>query len=146
VPILRLIGTIISFSIGAAGGIFAPALSAGASIGSAISGLLHLSPSETNLVILCGMTGFLTGITRSPFTSSILVLEMTNSHDIIFYIMLTALSANLISGFITRHSFYDELKVNYISEIHHSEVQEAEAIKIKKDETGEENGSKQIIE
>ena len=146
VPILRLIGTIISFSIGAAGGIFAPALSAGASIGSAISGLLHLSPSETNLVILCGMTGFLTGITRSPFTSSILVLEMTNSHDIIFYIMLTALSANLISGFITRHSFYDELKVNYISEIHHSEVQEAEAITIKKAETDEENESKQIKE
>ena len=71
---------------------------------------------------------------------------MTNSHNIIFYIMLTALSANLISGFITRHSFYDELKVKYISEIHHSEVQEAEAVKIKKAETDEVNGGKQITE
>ena len=145
-PILRFVGPIISFSTGAAGGIFAPALSAGASIGAAFSGWLHLSPSETNLVILCGMTGFLTGITRSPFTCSILVLEMTNSHNIIFYIMLTALSANLISGFITRHSFYDQLKVKYISEIHHSEVQEAEAKKIEKAKRDNENDEGQITE
>lgn len=123
-PILRIVGPIVSFSTGAAGGIFAPSLSAGASIGSVVSEWFNLSGPATNLVILCGMAGFLTGITRSPFTSSILVLEMTNSHNIIFYIMLTALSASLISGFVSRHSFYDQLKVKYISEIHKSEKQE----------------------
>ncbi len=123
-PILRIVGPIISFSTGAAGGIFAPSLSAGASIGAVTAQLFHLSGPATNLVILCGMAGFLTGITRSPFTCSILVLEMTNSHNIIFYIMLTALTANLISNLITRHSFYDQLKVKYISEIHKSEGQE----------------------
>lgn len=124
VPILRIIGTIISFSVGAAGGIFAPALSAGASIGATISGWLHLSTSETNLIILCGMTGFLTGITRSPFTSSILVIEMTNDHSIIFYLMLTALLANLVANLISRHSFYEHLKEQYIHDIHRSEIQE----------------------
>ncbi|MGB4843501.1 MAG: chloride channel protein [Ferruginibacter sp.] len=123
-PILRIVGPIISFSTGAAGGIFAPSLSAGASIGAVAANLFQLSGPATNLIILCGMAGFLTGITRSPFTCSILVLEMTNSHNIIFYIMLTALSANLISNLISRHSFYDQLKVKYISEIHKSERQE----------------------
>ncbi len=123
VPLLRIIGPIISFSTGVSGGIFAPSLSAGASIGAVISGWLHLSDTATNLIILCGMTGFFTGITRSPFTSSILVIEMTNSHTIIFYIMLTALFANSIANLISKHSFYDHLKIQYISEVHYTEIQ-----------------------
>lgn len=124
VPILRIVGPIISFSVGASGGIFAPSLSAGASIGAVISGWFDLSSTETNLMILCGMVGFLTGITRSPFTSSILVIEMTNSHNIIFHLMLTALLANLVAALVNKHSFYDSLKDQYIHEIHIIEVQE----------------------
>lgn len=126
-PLLRVVGSIVSFSTGAAGGIFAPSLSAGASIGAVIAESFHLSNTETNLIILCGMTGFLTSITRSPFTSSILVLEMTNSHNVIFYIMLTALLANLTATIISRHSFYDHLKDRYISEIHKTEKQQTGA-------------------
>lgn len=129
VPILRFIGPIISFSTGAAGGIFAPSLSAGASIGAVFAGLLELTPTETNLIILCGMTGFLTGITRSPFTSSILVIEMTNSHSIIFYLMLTALLANLVSNLVSKHSFYDHLKDQYIHEVYQSEFPVASSAK-----------------
>lgn len=125
-PILRMLGSIISFSTGAAGGIFSPSLSAGASIGAVVSEWFHLSANETNLIILCSMTGFLTSITRSPFTSSILVLEMTNSHNIIFYIMLTALFSNLIATLVSRHSFYDYLKDQFIDEIHKSETQVSE--------------------
>ncbi len=124
VPLLRIIGPVVSFSAGAAGGVFAPALSAGASVGAVFAGWLHLSVIDTNLLILCGMTGFLTAVTRSPFTSSILVLEMTNSHNVIFYIMLAALAANLISTLVSRHSFYDQLKDGYINEIHKTEEQE----------------------
>lgn len=116
-PVLRIVGPIVSFSTGAAGGIFAPSLSAGASIGAVVAQFLQLPGAATNLVILCGMAGFLTGITRSPFTCSILVLEMTNTHNIIFYIMLTALTASLFSKIISRHSFYDQLKVKYLDEI-----------------------------
>jgi H+/Cl- antiporter ClcA len=122
-PILRIFGPIASFSIGASGGIFAPSLSAGASIGAAFSGWFNLSATESNLIVLCGMTGFLTSMTRSPFTSSILVLEMTNSHSVIFYIMLTALLSNLIASLVSRHSFYDHLKDQYVKEIHKIETQ-----------------------
>jgi H+/Cl- antiporter ClcA len=106
------------------GGIFAPSLSAGASIGSVFASWFHLSANETNLVILCGMTGCLTSITRSPFTSSILILEMTNSHNVIFYIMLVALISNIIAALVSKHSFYDQLKDRYIHEIHQQEVQQ----------------------
>lgn len=120
-PILRTVGPIISFSTGASGGIFAPSLSAGASIGALFSSWFHLTGTETNLLILCGMTGLLTSITRSPFTSSILVLEMTNSHNVIFFIMLTALFSNLMATLVSKRPFYDHLKDQYIQEIHKNE-------------------------
>lgn len=117
VPVVRFVGTALSFTNGASGGIFAPSLALGASIGSVFSGWFHLTASNSNLMILCGMVGFLTGITRSPFTSAILVLEMTNSSGIIFYLMMAGLMANMISRVVDKHSFYHHLKLQCIKEI-----------------------------
>jgi H+/Cl- antiporter ClcA len=65
VPVLRMLGPALSFTSGGAGGIFRSCFNAGASIGSVISGFIHLSPNETNVVVLAGMVAFLTGITRA---------------------------------------------------------------------------------
>jgi H+/Cl- antiporter ClcA len=116
-PLIRITGSIFSFSTGAAGGIFAPALSSGACIGSVLSGWMHLTDSNTNLLILSGMVGFLTGITRTPFTSSIIVLEMTDRHNLIFYLMLAGMFAGMVSLLIDKHSLYDHLKVRYLKQI-----------------------------
>lgn len=127
-PILRIIGPLISFTTGAAGGIFAPALAAGASIGSLVSGWFQLSETNTNLLILAGMVGFLTGVTRSPFTSAILVLEMTNRHSVIFHLILAGMISSVVSILIDKHSLYDHLKVQYIRDL---ELEEEE---LKKEE------------
>jgi H+/Cl- antiporter ClcA len=116
-PLLRIVGPIFSFTTGASGGVFAPALSAGASVGATISGWMHLSAANTNLMILSGMVGFLTGVTRTPFTSAILVLEMTDRHNVIFHLMLAGMTASLVAMVIDRHSFYDHLKYQYLREI-----------------------------
>lgn len=117
IPILRMIGPALSFTSGGAGGIFAPALSAGASIGSVISGMIHLTPNETNVVILGGMVAFLTGITRAPFTSAIIVLEMTDRHSLIFHLMLAGMVSSIVSILVSRHSLYDVIKANFLTEI-----------------------------
>lgn len=116
-PVFRTIGPLMSFTSGGAGGVFAPALSAGASIGSFMAGVLHLTPSNTNLIILCGMAGFLTGVTRTPFTSAILVLEMTNRDNVIFHLMLASMVAGIVATIVDKHSFYDHLKHQYIHEL-----------------------------
>lgn len=116
-PLVRTAGSIFSFSTGAAGGVFAPALSSGACIGSVLSGWMSLSDSNTNVLILAGMVGFLTGITRTPFTSSIIVLEMTDRHNLIFYLMLSGMVASMVSLLVDKHSLYDRLKVRYLREI-----------------------------
>ena len=118
VPILRMSGPIIAFMTGSAGGIFAPSLAAGASIGSVFSSLFDVSsPENVNLLILAGMTAYLTGVTRTPFTAAILVLEMTDRHSVIFYLMVAALVANLAALVIDKKSFYDRLSKQYLAEV-----------------------------
>ena len=117
VPILRMLGPALAFTSGGAGGIFAPALSAGASMGSVFGGVMNLSDNETNVLILAGMVAFLTGITRAPFTSAILVLEMTDRHSLIFHLMLAGMMSSIFSVLVSRHSLYEELKVNFLKEI-----------------------------
>jgi H+/Cl- antiporter ClcA len=116
-PLVRIGGSIFSFTTGVAGGVFAPALASGASIGSVFSSWMHLSDSDSNLLVLSGMVGFLTGITRTPFTSAILVLEMTDRHSLIFYLMLAGMLAGIVSVLVDKHSFYDHLRVQYLREL-----------------------------
>jgi H+/Cl- antiporter ClcA len=126
IPLLRITGNIFSFTTGASGGVFAPALSAGASVGAVFSGWMHLSPTDTNLLILSGMVGFLTGVTRTPFTSAILVLEMTDRHNVIFHLMLAGMVASLVAMLVDKHSFYDHLKVQYTHELIKEDLPPAE--------------------
>jgi H+/Cl- antiporter ClcA len=126
-PLVRLAGPILSFTVGGAGGIFAPALSTGACIGAGVSDLFNASGGNANLLMLAGMVGFLTGVTRTPFTAAILVLEMTDRHSIIFYLMLAALLANLASLLIDKHSFYDHLKKQYLKEVLHEDKEDVES-------------------
>jgi len=124
VCLLRVIGPVLSFTTGAAGGVFAPALAAGASIGSLLAGWFHLSATDTNLLILSGMVGFLTGVTRTPFTSAILVLEMTDRHNVIFHLMLAGMAASLAALLVDKHSFYDHLREEYIHDLTQNQKKE----------------------
>ena len=117
IPFVRMGGMISSFGFGGAGGIFAPSLSIGASIGAVVASWIELTGSNANILIVVGMTAFLTGITRSPFTSAIVVIEMTDRHSAIFFLMLAAVIASAIAFIVERKSFYDYLKEAYIEEV-----------------------------
>jgi H+/Cl- antiporter ClcA len=121
-PLMRISGTIFSYTTGAGGGIFAPALGAGASVGSLIAGWYHLPDTDTNILILSGMVGFLTGVTRTPFTSVILVLEMTNHHNIIFHLILAGTVSSLTALLIDKHSLYEHLKIKFLKELNKTTI------------------------
>ena len=123
-PFLRFSGPIITFTTGVSGGVFAPALSSGASFGAMVAGWFQLSATNTNLIILAGMVGFLTGVTRTPFTSAILVLEMTNSHNVIFHLMLAGMIASVVALLVDKHSFYDHMRAQYVRKLEQEELDE----------------------
>ena len=120
-PIFRIIGSIVSFTTGAAGGIFAPSLGAGATVGALVAETFNFSGANANILVLAGMVAFLTGVTRSPFTSAILVLEMTDRHSVVFYLMLAGMTASLFSNLIDKHSLYDHLRDRYLNEVYKSD-------------------------
>lgn len=122
--LFRLVGTTFSFTTDASGGIFAPALGAGAGVGSLIAGWLGVSASSANLLILCGMVGLLTGVTRTPFTSAILVLEMTDRNNVIFHLMIAGLVASIVSLLVDKHSLYDHIGVRFLHDLQKEEFKE----------------------
>lgn len=112
----RFIGPLASFTSGGAGGIFAPSFSIGAALGKWASVIAGFTPDQGNMVVLAGMAAFLTAVTRSPFTSSILVLEMTDRHAMVFVLMVASLISYLVSWSLDRHSLYEHLKTSYLRE------------------------------
>ncbi len=108
----RVFGSLFSFSAGGAGGIFAPSLASGAAIGGWLTDALGLADNrgQFNLLVLAGMTAFLSGVTRSPFTSAILVLEMTDRHSAIFQLMYASVVGYLIAYVVDRKSYYERMK------------------------------------
>lgn len=116
-PLVRINGLIASFSFGGAGGVFAPSLSTGSTFGALIAQWMHLTADNANILILVGMAGFLTAVTRAPFTSTIIIFEMTDKHSIIFLLLAGALITNLVANLVSRQSFYDVLKEIYLHEV-----------------------------
>lgn len=110
---LRMMNTFFVYITGVAGGIFAPSLALGAGIGYQMGHILEVYTnfSNSNLFILCGMVSFLTGVTRTPLTSFILVMEMTDRHASIVPLMLAGFISILVSRLWSKEGFY-ELAVN----------------------------------
>ncbi len=111
----RFIGSIITYIAGGAGGVFAPSLAIGASLGDGIVSIFQI-PEYKNLIIIVAMIGFMTGVTHSPFTSFILVLEMTDRHTSVFSMMLAAVISFSVAYAMDKKSFYEHLVGNYLEE------------------------------
>lgn len=106
IPLARIFGNFFTYIGGVIGGVFAPALASGAALGQLLAQVMGFA--SVKLMVLVGMVAFLTGITRTPFTSFILVLEMSNSHEVILYLMLASVIANVCSRVVSAQGFYEQ--------------------------------------
>lgn len=97
--------TVFTYWTGIAGGIFTPALTTGAAIGSNIWQLTGGIVDQRFLVLL-SMAAFLAGATQSPVTSSVVVMEMTGSQPELVWLLATSIMASIISRQICPKPFY----------------------------------------
>ncbi len=81
------------------GGLFAPALGIGASLGNDVGQWFGIPIAAP--VIALGMTGFLAATTQAPMTSFIVVMEMVDGHNMVFSLMACALAANILSKLLS---------------------------------------------
>ncbi len=100
--IVKMAATLICFSAGTPGGMFAPTLFIGAMLGGGIGGLAQtywpFSTSAVSAYVLVGMGTFFAGVFRAPMTSIFMVFEVSASYVIILPVMV----ANTISYLISR--------------------------------------------
>jgi H+/Cl- antiporter ClcA len=101
----RILGPMVTYASGCAGGIFAPSLAAGAAVGATLAHWFRVDNQA--LIIVLGMIAFLTGATRSPFTSFILVFEMSDRQAAVVPMMAAALLASVTAKLVDPESFYE---------------------------------------
>jgi len=99
--VVKLVATIVSYSSGNAGGIFAPSLFLGAMAGGAVGIAMHAwAPFPTGDVgayALVGMGTLFAGIIRAPMTSVFMIFELTQDYQILVPLMVANLLSFLIS-------------------------------------------------
>ncbi|MGF6396112.1 H+/Cl- antiporter ClcA [Pseudomonas plecoglossicida] len=113
--IWKFLANVVSYLTGIPGGLFSPSLS----IGAAFAPLLSLLPNaDPQVCALLGMGAYLAGVTRSPLTASVIVLELTHSPDLAIPMLATTVVAAAVSGWISPVSLYHALAKQIIDNVH----------------------------
>lgn len=109
---LKLLATVVSYLSGIPGGIFAPSLATGAGIGAHIAEWLVNYPYA--VIVLFAMVGYFAGVVQAPITAFVIVMEMTDQHELILPLMVTAFIATGISKSICKTPIYSTLADNFL--------------------------------
>ncbi|AZY51575.1 chloride channel protein [Bordetella avium] len=101
----KIAATVASYWAGIPGGIFTPALTAGAGVGEQLYQWFG-SGADARVLVLFSMAAFLAAATQAPLTASVIVMEMTGSQSMLFGLLITSLLASATSRQFSPHAFY----------------------------------------
>ncbi len=111
--LLKIAATVLSYSSGGVGGIFAPALFVGGMLGGAVGYLdvwfFHHPPEVIGAFALVGMGATFAGIIRAPMTSVLIIFEMTGSYGLILPLMIANMSAYALAKHWRHPTVYEAL-------------------------------------
>jgi CIC family chloride channel protein len=110
--VAKLVATSATLAGGGSGGVFAPSLFLGASLGGAF-GLLanQFAPWPTASVgayVLVSMGAVVAATTHAPLTAILIIFELSADYDIILPLMLACIIGTLLSTAIHRSSIYTQ--------------------------------------
>ncbi|TNF27571.1 MAG: chloride channel protein [Deltaproteobacteria bacterium] len=105
--------TAICYASGVSGGLFLPTLMLGAMLGGFVGSFAGQwfpeITSNTGAYALVGMGAFFAAVIRAPFTSIIMVFELTRDYNIMLPLMIANVVSYSISGRITKESIYEKI-------------------------------------
>lgn len=110
---LKFIATTICYGSGVSGGLFLPTLLMGATLGSLCGSLFQILlpnfPINISAFALVGMGSYFVSVIRAPFTSIIMVFEMTRDYQIILPLMVANIVSYYISSKFHSGSIYESI-------------------------------------
>jgi CIC family chloride channel protein len=108
--LLKPLATSLTLGSGNSGGVFAPALFIGASLGGAFGQVVeYLAPGTTagpGAFAIVGMAAAFAGAARAPFTAILIVFEMTNDYRLIVPLMAGVIVSLIVAERLHRESIY----------------------------------------
>ena len=111
--LLKMMATAVSYVSGIPGGVMAPTLSAGAGFGANIAHFFTNVPAGATVIL--GMVAYFAGVTQAPITAFVIVMEMTDNHEMLLPLMAAAFIANLCSRLICPTPLFHTMAQNFIS-------------------------------
>jgi CIC family chloride channel protein len=125
--------TLVATGSGASGGLFAPSLILGSSLGYLVPlcaiGIQQVSYFPAALLIpisspstyaLAGMGAFFSAVAKTPMTAILIIFEMTGDFNLVLPLMLTSIIAYSVGNKIFKGSLYDRLLKLQGLEVHAS--------------------------
>lgn len=110
--LLKMIATVVSYVSGIPGGIMAPSLSAGAGLGSNIAHFFTAVPAGATIIL--GMVAYFAGVTQAPITAFVIVMEMTDNHEMLLPLMAAAFIAKTCSRLVCPTPLFHTMANNFI--------------------------------
>ena len=109
---MKLLATLASTLSGIPGGIFAPSLSVGAGMGSALAPLFP--GTSAGAIVVLGMAGYFAGVVQAPITTFVIIVEMTADHGMVIPLMAAAVLGFGTSRLISPQPLYHTLAEHFV--------------------------------
>ncbi|BBB22903.1 chloride channel protein [Abyssogena phaseoliformis symbiont OG214] len=110
--VMKYLSTLSSLASTIPGGLFMPSISIGAGIGSEVGH--YYSQISPQIIIIMAMVTYLSAVIRAPLTSAFVILEMTNTLNLLIPALIIAFIANWMSKQISTPPIYEALAESYL--------------------------------
>jgi len=109
--VLQFVLTIIAYSSGAPGGLFAPSLTMGACLGLLVAFVEQQFCGSANSVAfaIVGMGAVFCAVARVPMTAVVIIFEMTTDFNVVLPLMICSVVSYLVAEKLDPGSIYDQL-------------------------------------
>ncbi len=111
--ILKMLATIVSYLSGIPGGIFAPSLAVGAGFGSNLAAVFADAPAGALATL--GMVAYFSGVVQAPITAFVIVMEMTDNHNMTIPLMATSVIAYAVSRIVCPTPLYKTMAASFLA-------------------------------
>ncbi|HEX6383967.1 MAG TPA: chloride channel protein, partial [Anaerolineae bacterium] len=108
--VAKVVATSLTLGAGNSGGVFAPSLFLGATLGGMVGTVAHqfwpavaINPGAYAIV---GMAAVFSGAARAPITAVLIIFEMSNDYKLILPLMLATVLSTLLAEYLLSDSIY----------------------------------------
>lgn len=112
-PLYKMLATAFTYLTTIPSGLFSPTLASGAGLGADLALLFPAEMAAT--IVVLGMIAYFTGVLQTPITAAVVVMEITNNHELVLAMLATAMIASGTSKLVCKKPIFEALAENILA-------------------------------